>query len=227
MDNETAAAETLPECVVDPGEIDAAKVSGTPGALPAIPEDVVLDALGDDALATLARAYGLAVEDRAADIAALKAIRDNAAAEGPIVAVTNPDPKDWSPSNPGEFGPTVVQCHLERDGVIVQGFINPYSGEGIHDLLVKLQDQLVKARAKEDGAAPAPVVVGDAPDPNGLRRQRAEANGHVLTPGTGHCERCGIAEWAAFDGHPCEPRADQVVEANKVIPDGETESESP
>lgn len=114
----------------------------------------------------------------------------------------------FDPTNPREFDPTVVLLQLERDGVVVAGYIDPFTGEGTHDLLVKLQDQLVIARSREDGAAPPPTpdLRVEQPDPNALRRQRAAAAGHDL-PGDGaRCVNCDIAEWAALDGEPCTPK---------------------
>lgn len=182
-------------------------------ALPAIPKDAELDAMSDQDLGELAKAYGLPATDRDADIAELKSRRDNGVALH-TGAMEDYARDEFDPQNPREFDPTVVLLHLERDGVVVEGFIDPFSGAGCRDQLVKLQDELVKARSREDGAAPQHVktTVGEAPDPNALKRQRAAERGHDIDPKTGRCRNCHNAEWWCLDGHPCVPRQDAVIE---------------
>lgn len=142
----------------------------------------------------------------------------------PLIA----EPAEFDPTNPREFDPTVVLLHLERDGVVVEGFIDPFTGAGCHDLLVKLQDDLVKARSREDGAAPAHVQVGETPDPNALKRQRATSAGHDIDPETKRCRNCHNAEWWCLEGNPCEPREDAAEPAPIEEPaNGEADSPSP
>lgn len=140
----------------------------------------------------------------------------------PPSAIVHDESEPWGPQNPGEFGPTVVLLHLERDGVVVEGPIDPYTGDGARDLLVKLQDTLVLARSREDGAAPpAPIVVGEALDPNALKRLRAKARGHEL-PGNGaHCTNCGAAEWYCLDKAEDCPGPKEGVDGK--IDSGETQ----
>lgn len=140
-----------------------------------------------------------------------------------------PESGPYDATNPGEFGPTVVLLHLERDGVVVEGYIDPYTGEGTHNLLIALQNALVKARSKEDGAAPAApgtILVGETPDPNALKRQRAAAAGHDSDPETKHCRICHNAEWWCLDGNPCNPRDDLIPSLIEEPVHGETEGEA-
>lgn len=132
------------------------------------------------------------------------------------------DRQPRGPQTPGEFGPTVVLLHLERDGVVVEGPIDPYTGDGAYGLLIHLQDALILARSREDGAAPpAPIVVGEALDPNALKRLRAKARGHEL-PGNGaHCTNCGAAEWYCLDKAEDCPGPKEGVDGK--IDSGETQ----
>lgn len=152
----------------------------------------------------------------------------NPAPVPPAAGATAPGPAEpepvstiFDPTNPREFDPTVVLLHLERDGVVVEGFIDPFTGDGCHELLIRLQDELTKARSREDGAAH--VQVGIQPDPNALRRQRAAASGHDIDPETHRCLKCGCAEWWCLDGNPCEPRSPVVETAPAEVADGEAQ----
>lgn len=120
-------------------------------------------------------------------------------------------PLGYDPQNLREFDPAIVLLHLERDGVIVEGPINPFNGDGTHDLLVELQDNLAKARAGVDhSATPAAEIqsVHAGADPNALKRQRAVENGHRFDPDKpgSRCLNCDAAEWATLDGLPCVPK---------------------
>jgi hypothetical protein len=235
------ALEPLPAAVVPPEEqLKQANLSGarpdnplhdaTNAAkdnLPPIPEDSVLEALPDSDVQDLAHLYGLPCESRADGIAGLKKRRDGVA----LTSMAHPNDAftDFDPTNPREFDPTVVLLHLERDGVVAEGFIDPFTGAGTHDLLVALQDELSKARAKAEATgqpmAPVKVVVGETPDPNALKRQRAAALGHDLDPETGRCRKCRAAEWACLDGAPCEVRTDAASVVAAAEADGQTTAE--
>jgi hypothetical protein len=227
--NTGQAAAPLPAAVVPPEEQLAqankapteAEMAVTP---PPIPDDATLDSMSDRDLYPLAQAYQLPSESRDQDLTLLKKRRDGVQLQSVEHPNTPVSDEDYDPTNPREFDPTVVLLHLERDGVVVEGFINPFTGAGTRDLLAKLQDELVKARAREDGAAPAHVQVGEAPDPNALKRQRAAAAGHVIDPKTGRCDRCSNAEWWCLDGNPCDPRADTIPSLAEEMTHGEADS---
>lgn len=110
------------------------------------------------------------------------------------------------------FEPKVAILHLERDGVIVEGPIDPLSGYGVRELLDALKQRLLE----KPGAAAAAAV----PDPNLARRERAKAAGHVLNEDTGHCDKCNAAIWWALDGNPCNPvqKAPAPTEAQQEEP---------
>lgn len=110
------------------------------------------------------------------------------------------------------FEPKVAILHLERDGVVVEGPIDPLSGDGVRELLETLRQRLLE----KPGAAAAAAV----PDPNLARRERAKAAGHVLNDETGHCDRCNAAIWWTLDGNPCNPvqKAPAPAEAQQEEP---------
>lgn len=221
--NQAGASANLSNANVDqPLRDDTAAAKDN---LPPIPDDATLDSKG---IYELAKAHNLPGNSLEEDRALLKKSRDGVQLQS-IEHPGAPFPdEDFDPTNPREFDPTVVLLHLERDGVIVEGFINPFTGAGCQDLLVRLQDELVKARAREDGAAPAHVQVGEAPDPNALKRQRATAAGHDIDPETKRCRNCHNAEWWCLEGNPCEPREDAAEPAATEEPvNGEADSENP
>lgn len=206
-DTVVTPAAPLPEAVVPPEEQvelppETAPLE-SPAPLPEIPSDAMLAVMDEGDLFHLAKAHGAPGESREADIVFLQRKRDGVETK----AVEHPS-DDWSPSNPGEFGPSVVLLHLERDGVIVEGPINPYTGTGTEDLMIALQDRLAQARAKPEGAAPAAETVAsiDQPDPQALKRQPATAAGHDIDPETKRCHNCHNAEWWCLDGNPCVER---------------------
>lgn len=236
-----------PNLTLNPAIVPPAAVATAPGPLPIIPEDADLETMPDAQLYALAQAYKLPSDSRADDVAGLKVLRDGPPKAADLLSAAGDDkvadPKvpraglhdiaegRYDPTNPREFDPTVVLLHLERDGVVVEGFIDPYSGKGCRDLLVKLQDELVKARAKAqaDGQpmAPVKVLVGETPDPNALKRQRAAAAGHDIDPETKRCRNCNNAEWWCLEGNPCEPRADTIASLGEEMTHGEADSPSP
>lgn len=109
-----------------------------------------------------------------------------------------------------EFEPQKCTLTLERDGVVVSGEFNVRTGAGFYDLFDLLEDKLVAARSREDGAAPAPEHVdlpdGDAVDPLAAKKAHAANLGHVLTDEATRCARCGQAKWWCLEGNPCIAR---------------------
>lgn len=126
-------------------------------------------------------------------------------AEPPADQAEQP-PKDAA--GEGVYAPTVSIVELERDGVVVRRTFDPSNGHGIEDAFHELKEKLDLSRAGQ----PVP-----APDPNLAARERAIATGHDLSGGAHACRKCGIAEWAALDGQPCNPREFDGGEPAAVI----------
>lgn len=124
--------------------------------------------------------------------------------------------EDWSPTTPGEFGPAVSYVHMERDGVVVEGAFNPYTGQGLMELLDKLRDGLFHARAS--GTLPPADLIDKTVPVNALRMERAVAAGHEFDPDVpnSRCLNCSKAQWACLEGEPCEPKTET---ANGAIVD--------
>lgn len=111
------------------------------------------------------------------------------------------------------FGPTTCTFRTEREGVVIEGDFDPFSGTGIHEALVKLHNQM------EERAGSQPELI--ATEGAMLPILGADIDAHLVHGINGHifpvetngkpgnrCIDCGQPEWWCLDSpkNVCVPK---------------------